>query len=90
MFPHQRCSSKLKCASCCRHAGGQNPCPEIDFDKGFNDIMAAAFDLKGTVKKEFGAPFGKCPLGCALKCYRDLVSLPANLFVGMRYRQVVV
>jgi hypothetical protein len=32
----------VKYASCCKHAGGQNPCPEIDFDKGFNDIMAAA------------------------------------------------
>lgn len=42
-----------------RHAGSANPCPVIDFDKGFNDWMAYAYNLpKGvTVEQKFGKPF---------------------------------
>lgn len=44
-----------------RHSGSANPCPLIDFDGGFNDWMAAAFNLpKGqTVEQKFGKPFGE-------------------------------
>lgn len=42
-----------------RQAGGQNPCPVIDFDGGFNEFYAAAFELPEgtTIEDRFGAPF---------------------------------
>jgi hypothetical protein len=44
----------------CRHAGGKNPCPLHDFDKGFNDLLGAAYGLypHKTVEEEYGEPFG--------------------------------
>ena len=43
-----------------RHAGGMNPCPYIDLNKGFNEIMAKAYNLPEgeTIESKFGAPFG--------------------------------
>ena len=38
-----------------------NPCPVIDFDKGFNDILAAAYNLSGTVEEGYGTAFGAPP-----------------------------
>lgn len=42
-----------------RHAGGANPCPLVDFDGGFNALLAAAYNLPAgqTVAQRFGAPF---------------------------------
>lgn len=42
-----------------RHAGGKNPCPYIDFDKGFNDFFAAVYNIYGmqTIEEKFGEPF---------------------------------
>ncbi|KAK9812048.1 hypothetical protein WJX73_001087 [Symbiochloris irregularis] len=42
-----------------RQAGGENPCPVIDFTGGFNEFLAAAYDLPEgeTVESRFGAPF---------------------------------
>ncbi|CAK0780436.1 hypothetical protein CVIRNUC_005053 [Coccomyxa viridis] len=41
-----------------RQAGGNNPCPALDFTGGFNQFMAAAYNLTGqTVEEKFGAPF---------------------------------
>lgn len=43
-----------------RQAGGNNPCPALDFTGGFNQFMAAAYNLTGqTVEEKFGAPFGE-------------------------------
>ena len=42
-----------------RQAGGLDPCPLIDFDTGFNEFLAAAYNLPPgvTVQAQFGAPF---------------------------------
>ena len=43
-----------------RQAGGDLPCPALDFTGGFNQFMAAAYNLTGqTVEEKFGAPFGE-------------------------------
>lgn len=48
----------------CRHAGGRNPCPLIDFDAGFNALIGKALQLGGvledgqTIEEAFGQPFG--------------------------------
>ena len=43
-----------------RQAGGNNPCPALDFTGGFNQFMAAAYNLTGqTVEEKFGASFGE-------------------------------
>ncbi|KAK9805704.1 hypothetical protein WJX72_012559 [[Myrmecia] bisecta] len=42
-----------------RHAGSDLPCPTLDFDGGFNQLLAYAYKLpKGeTIEKKFGKPF---------------------------------
>ena len=45
-----------------RQAGGDLPCPALDFTGGFNQFMAAAYNLTGkTIEEVYGAPFGECP-----------------------------
>jgi hypothetical protein len=43
-----------------RHLGSDLPCPYVDYDAGWNEWYAAAYNLpKGqTVEDKFGAPFG--------------------------------
>lgn len=42
-----------------RQAGGDLPCPALDFTGGFNQFMAAAYNLTGkTIEQVYGAPFG--------------------------------
>ena len=42
-----------------REAGGDLPCPTLDFTGGFNQFLGAAYGLHGqTVQQAFGAPFG--------------------------------
>lgn len=71
------CSAAFGCAACMREkmlqcfvqghalftrqAGGNLPCPAIDYTSGFNQFMAAAFKLPNgqTVEQAFGAPFGR-------------------------------
>ncbi len=38
--------------------GGKNPCPVTDPTGGFNDLLAVAYKLNGTVKEAFGEAFG--------------------------------
>ena len=46
-----------------RQAGGDLPCPALDFTGGFNQFMAAAYNLTGqTVGEKFGAAFGEIPV----------------------------
>ena len=47
-----------------RHLGSSLPCPYVDYDAGWNEWFAAAYNLpKGqTVKDKFGAPFGAATL----------------------------
>ncbi|KAK9823663.1 hypothetical protein WJX72_004516 [[Myrmecia] bisecta] len=42
-----------------RHAGSNQPCPPIDFDGGFNALLAVAYGLPAgqTVQQKYGAPF---------------------------------
>ncbi|BDA43081.1 Desiccation-related protein PCC13-62 [Coccomyxa sp. Obi] len=42
-----------------RQAGGDLPCPPIDFTGGFNKYFGAAYNLTGndTIESKFGAPF---------------------------------
>ena len=42
-----------------RQAGSLDPCPLVDFDTGFNEFLAAAYQLPPgvTVADRFGAPF---------------------------------
>jgi hypothetical protein len=41
-----------------RQAGGDLPCPALDFTGGFNQFMAAAYNLTGkTIEEVYGAPF---------------------------------
>ena len=51
-----------------RAAGSQIPCPLIDFDNGWNEFMAAAYQLPSgeTIKKKFGEDFGA---GRVLTCF---------------------
>ena len=43
-----------------RQAGGDLPCPVLDFYGGFNQFLGAAYGLHGqTVEQAFGAPFGE-------------------------------
>ena len=43
-----------------RQAGGDLPCPVLDFYGGFNQFFGAAYGLHGqTVEQAFGAPFGE-------------------------------
>lgn len=43
-----------------RQAGGDLPCPALDFTGGFNQFLAAAYNLTGqTVEEKFGAAFGE-------------------------------
>jgi len=43
-----------------RAAGSNIPCPQIDFDNGWNEYFAAVYKLPAneTVKSKFGAAFG--------------------------------
>lgn len=53
-----------------RQAGGDLPCPLLDFTGGFNQFMAAAYNLTGkTVEEVYGAPFGECPMSQPLRQY---------------------
>jgi hypothetical protein len=49
-----------------RHLGSSLPCPYTDYDAGWNDWFATAYNLPEgrTVEQEFGAPFGVLPLCC--------------------------
>ena len=42
-----------------RQPGSLDPCPLVDFDGGFNQFLAAAYNLPPgvTVEAKFGAPF---------------------------------
>lgn len=40
-----------------RQMGGKNPCPVTDPTGGFNDLLAVAYKLNGTVKEAFGEAF---------------------------------
>lgn len=44
-----------------RQAGGDLPCPALDFIGGFNQFMAAAYNLSSgtTVAQQFGSAFGE-------------------------------
>ena len=45
-----------------RQAGGDLPCPALDFTGGFNQFLGAAYGLHGqTVQQAYGAPFGESP-----------------------------
>ena len=46
-----------------RAAGSQIPCPQIDFENGWNEYMAAVYQLPSneTIKSKFGAAFGAQP-----------------------------
>ena len=44
-----------------RQMGGKNPCPLTDPTSGFNDLLAVAFKLNGTVEEAFGKAFGASP-----------------------------
>lgn len=46
-----------------RQAGGDLPCPALDFTGGFNQFMAAAYNLTGmTIKEKYGVDFGEATL----------------------------
>ena len=61
-----------------RQAGGDLPCPALDFHGGFNKFFGAAYGLhERTVEQAYGAPFGTFstllfPLGCSLCSYAML------------------
>ena len=46
-----------------RAAGSQIPCPQLDFEGGWNKYMAAVYQLPSneTIKSKFGAAFGAQP-----------------------------
>ena len=46
-----------------RAAGSQIPCPQLDFEGGWNKYMAAVYQLPSneTIKSKFGADFGAQP-----------------------------
>ncbi len=44
-----------------RQAGGDLPCPALDFTGGFNQFFGAAYNLTGkTIEQVYGAAFGEC------------------------------
>ena len=45
-----------------RQAGGDLPCPALDFYGGFNKFFGAAYGLHWqTIEQAYGAPFGTLP-----------------------------
>lgn len=44
--------------------GSSLPCPAIDFTTGWNDWLAAAYGLNGTVEQHFGVPFNPFQVTC--------------------------
>jgi len=43
-----------------RQAGGDLPCPALDFTGGFNQFFGAAYNLTGkTIEQVYGAAFGE-------------------------------
>lgn len=55
------CGGKQGHAHFTRAAGSQEPCPLVDFDNGWNEFMAAVYQLPSneTIESRFGERFGE-------------------------------
>ena len=61
-----------------RHAGGQNPCPFVNYTAGFNDVFAAAYGLQASL-----ASLSVCNL------HRSSRKLPGSFLTSFGTVQIV-